>query len=187
MTTKAVKKRPKRTVKKISDPEEALARYEEVFQEIARFVAVIESSVEELTEAEAEVAEAKAAYEAARDEVNRIKELRDGAKHGLFRYLAPRNGGEILPLFDRMEKADEERHGENSTEWRKEPIAALKLSLPSLVALNEADIMFVGQLQDSVLNDPEEWWHAIPGLTFGQSAAIVDRLNEFIADRTSKA
>lgn len=166
--------------------DEALERYNEIFGEIQRFVAVIESSESELSEARAAAAEAKADYEAAKDEVKRIEDLRDGAKHGLFRYLAPRDGGRILPLFDRMEKADEDLHGANATEWRKEPIAALKLSLPSLVALNDAEIMFVGQLQDRVLAAPTEWWESIPGLIYGTAQAIVDRLNDFIAEHSSK-
>ncbi len=53
-----------------------------------------------------------------------------------------------MPLFDRMEEADEELHGKNADEWRKEPIAVLKLSTPSINALIDHDIVVVGQLQD---------------------------------------
>lgn len=181
----ATKKRPTAR-KKISDADEALVRYEEVFGEIHRFVAVIEQSEGELLEAQAKAAEAKAAYDEAKEHVANVRELRDGAKHGLFRYLAPADGGEILPLFDRMEPASEEVHGANATEWRTEPLAALRLSLPSQIALNDSEIMLVGQLQDRVLANPDAWWESITGLSFGSAAAIVDRLNDFIYERSTK-
>ncbi|TWU66471.1 hypothetical protein [Crateriforma conspicua] len=177
----AVKKRAGR--KKV-DPSEALKKYESVFDEIGRFLSVIDSSESELKEAESKAADAKAALDKARSRVQEIRDLRDGAKHGLYRYLAPADGREVLPLFDRMEPADEEVHGVNSDQWRKEPIAALKLSLPAQIALTEGDIMLVGQLQDRVLNDPDKWWEKVSGLTHGMAAAITDRLNDFIYERT---
>jgi hypothetical protein len=166
--------------------EEAVAIYEEVFVEIKRFTSLIAEQEEELREAEAAVLEAKGQYDEAKQNAANIRELRDGAKHGLFRYLAPVDGGEVLPLFDRMEPADEEKHGANSTEWRLEPIAALRLSLPSQIALVNAEIMLVGQLQDRVQARMETWHEGIAGLTPGSAAAIVDRLNDFIFERSSK-
>jgi hypothetical protein len=81
-----------------------------------------------------------------------------------------------------MEPADEELHGEGSSEWRKEPIAALGISLPSQIALNAADIIFVGQLQDRVLADPTSWFESIDGISPGAASAITDSLNDFIRE-----
>lgn len=85
-----------------------------------------------------------------------------------------------------MDPAVEEVHGINSDQWRLEPIAALRLSLPAQMALNDADIMLVGQLQDRVLKSPEAWWESISGLNFGMAAAICDLLNDFINERSTQ-
>lgn len=181
MTTK---QRKKPTRKKAS-PEEALIRYEEVFDEIRRFTTILTDNEEELREAETNAALAKAAYDAAKQVVSEIKDLREGARFGLIRFLTP-DDGEVLPLFDRMESASEDVHGVNADQWRLEPIAALRLSLPAQMALNAADVMLVGQLQDRVLKNPDAWWESISGLNFGMSAAIVDLLNDFINDRSTR-
>ncbi len=181
----ATSQRNKPTRKKAS-PEEALERYHDVFEEIHRFVELIHSNDEELKEAEAKLTEAKLAYEAAKQVVAEIRDLREGAKHGLFRYLAPSDGGEVLPLFDRMEPPDEEKHGVNANEWRQEPIAALRLSLPAQMALTDGEILLVGQLQDRVLAKPDDWWKDISGLNFGIACAVVDRLNDFINERSTR-
>lgn len=94
--------------------------------------------------------------------------------------ILARQLGDRMPLFDTMEPADDEKHGTGSAEWRKDPLSVLKLSLPSISILNEADILFVGQLQDRVQDKPEDWWESITGMTAPVAAAIVDRLNEFL-------
>ncbi|MFY8201815.1 MAG: hypothetical protein ACOVLE_14155 [Pirellula staleyi] len=162
-------------------------RYEGLFDELMRFTSLIDEQDAEIVEANAVVAEAKEAYERAKKALAEIESIRDGAKHNLYRFLSPKNGKfEFLPLFDRMEETNELVHGENSTEWRQEPIASLKLSLLSLVALNDSDITLVGKLQDLVMKDSNGWYKEITGLNAGSSAAIVDRLNEFIFQRTMK-
>ncbi|MEM9825200.1 MAG: hypothetical protein AAF958_01365 [Planctomycetota bacterium] len=181
---KAAKKK-RATTRKVPDVE-ALQRYETLFGELMRFVEVIEESETELADAQRDVVDLKSKYDAARDRVREIKELRDGAERGLFRYLRPADGSEVLPLFDRMEPASEERHGVNSDEWRSRPVAALKLSLPAQVALTDVGILMVGQLQDRVLDDAESWYEKLEGVTAGMAAAIVDRLNEFIFDEGAK-
>lgn len=164
---------------------EALELYDEVFEEIRRFTSVIQGNEEELEEAHANLAKAKAALEKAKAVVRDIQDLREGARLGLLRYLTPADG-KILPLFDRMEPADEKVHGAHSQEWRTEPIAALRLSLPATKALNDADVMLVGQLQDRMLKSADKWWEEIPGLNFGMAAAIADLLADFINERSSR-
>lgn len=178
----AVRKRKLPEPKKVTS-EEALSSYEHVFDEIRRFTSVISDTDEELTQAEEAAAALKAAYDAAKKVVADIRDLQEGARLGLIRYLTPA-GGEVLPLFDRMEPADEEKHGINSDQWRLEPIAALRLSLPAQMALTKAEVMLVGQLQDRVLANGQSWWESIDGLNFGMAAAIQDLLHDFINERS---
>ena len=167
------------------DRDAALKKYEELFEQLTRFTTSITNQEEEITKAKLDVEEAKLAFEEARDKLRELENARDGAKHSLYRFLSPANG-QIMPLFDTMDEADEEVHGKNSTEWRKEPIAALKISLPSLKALTDADIVMVGQLQDRVLDNPQKWWESVAPLNAGTAAAITDRLNNFIFERTQR-
>lgn len=167
-----------------NDDLDELSRYRSVFAELSKFVDTIRDTEAELLEARQRLMEAKAEYDEAKATVESLADIREGARHGLVRYLS--RGEEILPLFDQMEPASDEIHGEHSTEWRSEPISALKLSLPSQIALNDAEIMLVGQLQDRVLAKPETWWEEVSGLSFGTAVAIVDRLNDFINKRSSQ-
>lgn len=171
--------------KKVDKTEEAerLERYESLFGELVRFTKVIADQDEPIRIARQAVEQAKSDLDDARMELRQLEEIRDGAKHNLYRFLSPVKGKfDFLPLLDRMEEADEEIHGEHAKEWRTEPIATLGLSLLSLQALADADIVLVGQLQDRVL-DSKSWWESINGLTAGSAAAIVDRLNDFISER----
>lgn len=176
------KQRKKPEPKKVTDAE-ALSSYEHVFDEIRRFTSVISDTDDELLAAEKAAADAKAAHDAAKSVVADIRDLREGARLGLIRYLTPASG-EVLPLFDRMEPASEQKHGLNSAQWRLEPISALRLSLPAQMALTKAEVMLVGQLQDRVLAKAGTWWESIDGLNFGMSAAIEDLLNDFINERS---
>jgi len=188
MATKAPTKRKpaaRKSTPPVSD-DDAMSRYQEVFEQIARFVSLIKDGADELRDAEANAAEAKSKHEAAKQVVASIKELQEGAKHGLFRYLSPADGSEILPLFDRMEPADEKVHGSHATEWRLEPIAALRLSLPAQIALTDNEIMLVGQLQDRIMDNANGWWENLVGISQGAAAAILDKINDFIFDRTTK-
>jgi hypothetical protein len=85
----------------------------------------------------------------------------------------------VLPLFDRMEPADPERHGENAQTWRLKPIAELRLSVKATQFLNDADIVAIGQLQDRVLASAA-WWESIDGFTAALAAAVADKLNDYI-------
>lgn len=177
----------KRKTKKITDVEKLQKRvdaYEEVFGEVQHFIDLIARQESEISEAHAAMLEAKATYDKRREDLSAAQDSRDGTKHALFMFLRP-GPAEILPLFDRMEEADEERHGTNADEWRREPISALRLSLAATNFLTAADVIFVGQLQDRVMADPHAWWESIDGLGAPVAAAIVDRLNDFISERTA--
>jgi hypothetical protein len=165
--------------------EQKLKRYETIFEELTRFTSVIKDQEDPIDEAKREVERIKEELEQAKADLKALEEMRDGAKHNLFRFLSP-VGGEFMPLFDRMEPADEVLHGLNSKDWRAEPVAAIGISLLSLKALTDHDIVLVGQLQDAVLADAKDWFSTLSPLNAGQAAAIVDALNNFIFTRTMK-
>lgn len=178
------KRKPKRTTD-VKALHKQLAAYEEVFDEVQHFIDLIHKQDGEIAEANVAMLAAKDGFEAAKEVLSGAREARDGTKHALFMYLKP-GPAEMLPLFDRMEPADEEKHGEGASEWRKEPISALRLSLIATNLLTAADVIFVGQLQDRVQADGDAWFEKIEGLTAPVAAAIVDRLNDFISEKTAQ-
>jgi len=185
--TAATQDRKERTsrnpVRKKVTANEALQRYDEVFDGIRRFTTLIRENREALQQAVADYSVAKANYEDAKRRVTELKECTEGASMGLLRFLVP-SKGDVLPLFDRMEAADEEVHGTNAGEWRSEPVGAMRLSLAAQSALADADILLVGQLQDRMLSGGEQWWTGIDGLGHGQACAIADALADFINERS---
>lgn len=160
-------------------------QYEEVFGEVAHFIQLIARQELEISVAQAASYEAKEKYEAAKANLADARDARDGTKHALFMFLKP-GPAEILPLFDRMEPANEKKHGVHSAEWRTEPVTALRLSLVATNLLAAVDLLFVGQLQDRIQASADEWWKSIEGVTAPMALAIGDRLNDFIAEHTSK-
>lgn len=162
----------------------AVERYEALWDEVNVFLEFVRNQRDEQKEADLKVAETKAAYEAAKAEAAAVRDTISGAKDSLFKMLEP-GTPEILPLFDRMEPADEEKHGANAEEWRKEPIAALRLSPRATELLLAADVILVGQLQDRIQANAD-WWESIDGMTLAVGMAIADRLNDFIFDETKK-
>jgi hypothetical protein len=177
----------KRAAKKTSDPVELqklISRYEQVFGAVQHFIDLIGKQDEELVGLSEEMHHAEDEFKTAKSRVLSAREARDGTKHALFVYLRP-GPAEILPLFDRMEPANDKEHGKGSGEWRQEPISALRLSLVATNLLTAADIIFVGQLQDRIQSDDEgDWWEQVESLTAPIAAAIADRLAEFIAEHT---
>jgi hypothetical protein len=173
------------TADDIDNLKRRLAMYEGLFEEIERFTDLLDEQEREIAELAGEMATAKQEYEDRRDDLNSAREARDGTEHALFMFLRP-GPGQIMPLFDRMDPADDDKHGTHSSEWRKEPIATLRLSLPACTALATADILFVGQLQDRVQADSREWWTKVDGLTNPMAQAIADKLNDFINEQVSK-
>jgi len=160
-------------------------RYVQVFDEIRRFTDLLVTDEEHVAAAEAEAIAAKVAHDRAKEKLAEARNLREGTRLGLIKFLSPTDG-EILPLFDRMEPADEDRHGVNSSDWRAEPIAALRLSLPSQTALIAAEVMLVGQLQDRILAKPETWWEAVDGMSYFMACAVADMLAAFINERSGE-
>jgi hypothetical protein len=159
-----------------------LAAYEQVFDEVLHFTDLIRKQDGEVGAANDKTLESKAKYDAAKQDLQYAREARDGTKHALFVYLRP-GPAEILPLFDRMEPADEAKHGAGSTEWRQEPVSVLRLSIGATTLLTAADVIFVGQLQDAMQTGSDAWWEKIEGLTEALAAAIADRLADFMRER----
>ncbi len=67
----------------------------------------------------------------------------------------------------------------NAANWRELPLSSLRLSPASTSLLYKAEILFIGQLQDLVLANPEDWWTCITGLRGPIAAAIADKLADF--------
>lgn len=166
-----------------TDQAQELELLRSVMNRCGAMTAEIEAAKQDLELAEEAKRDAEDAYDVAKNRVSEAKSRVQGAERTLLRFMNPTNG-EWHPLFDTMDAADEELHGKGSDKWRQEPISALKLSLASVQALTDAEILFVGQLQDRVLKDARSWWESITGLNNSVAAAIVDKLNDFICDRT---
>ena len=164
--------------------ESKLDRYECYFETIDGFQRSIVDLDDQVTAAKVTVEELKVKLSEARDELKELESLREAAEKSLLRFLHPKNR-EDLPLFDQMDEADEEIHGEGAADWRTEPITVLRISPKSIELLNDAGILLVGQLQDKMLSGGGLWWQKIDGLTEGASAAIADGMSEFINNRTS--
>jgi hypothetical protein len=167
------------------DVHDALAKAELILSQIHTFTDAISFHETELTEARADVTEKKGAYDAARENLRELENALSGTKDSLYRFLCPKRG-QFMPLFDKMEDADEDLHGEGATQWRTEPVANLKLSPLSMQCLNDADIVVIGQLQDRIINAPGVWWESIEGITAAMAAAITDKLNDLIFERTKR-
>jgi len=186
--TATARKPTRKSARRSKDPEAMAAeleRYDQYFEELSVFTDFLRRQRAVLAEAQARTLEAKAAYDEARRNEAEIRDSLDGAKESLLRVLEP-GMGKFYPLFDTMEPADEERHGEHADKWRKEPIAALRLSPVATDVLLKADVILVGQLQDRVMEDEEGWWQSIEGLHQSMAAAIADKLSQFIYEETSK-
>ena len=108
-----------------------------------------------------------------RAEIRSLKELIDSANDGMLAIVEP-GPAQFLPLFDRMEKPDVKKHGSpNAAELRERPIAVLRISPLATNVLLDADIVFVGQLQDLIVADPDDWWEEIDGMSDAIAAARV--------------
>lgn len=174
----AVKKRQTNEARLKSQVE----RYEAFFAELESFIGFVRDDRLELEKAVVKQAKAKEAYDAAKDEVRQLRDSISGAKDALFRLVEP-GVDAFLPLFDRMEPADPDKHGEGADEWRKDPISALRLSPVATQILIDADIVCVGQLQDLVMDQGMDWSEKLEGLSDAVAAAIVDKLNDYIFRR----
>jgi hypothetical protein len=170
--TKATKKPDKST---------AMERY---IGEIDRFAGMLRNQQEQIRDLEKEVLVAKGVYEEARDNLREAKEIEHGTVSLLLKFIRP-GSIDVLPLFDTMEEADEELHGVNADEWRKEPIVVLDLSAVALRALIDANIVLVGQLQDRIRKG-DDWADGLEGVNGGMAQAIEAKLASFIEERGTK-
>ena len=171
----------------VESSEDELKRYRELFDELTRFTSLIDSQEDEIAEAVAAVAEAKEAYDAAKDALRELESIRYGAKHNLYRFLSPKDGKfQSLPLFDQMDAAVDSVHGANSAVWRNDPISSAGICLPSVVALTDANLALIGCLQDRVMKSPDDWWRDVSGLNSGSAKRVVERLNDFIFKKTQE-
>lgn len=150
--------------------------------EIDRFAELLRDSQESILELEHDAAAKKAAYEEARDAVKEAKEVEHSTVTLLLRFVRP-GSIDVLPLFDTMEPADEKKQGAGAKQWRGEPIAVLGLSAAALRAMIAADVVLVGQLQDMMLADPDEWYGEIGGISQGMAEGIAAKFYEYIEKR----
>lgn len=188
MTATAAKKKPARgpetqtggnsVVDQLAAARAELAtvnRFLEKVQQFSNVVGDAKSELKELQDEEREVAEKLAEL---RDRIKQLKQSIDCASDGMLALIEP-GPVKFMPLFDQMEKASPTKHGTNAAKWRELPLTSLKLSPVSTSLLYEAEILFIGQLQDRIMDDPEKWWEFIPGLTAPVAAAIADKLADF--------
>lgn len=147
-------------------------------EKIQEFSSIVGKAKTELKRLQAEEHELSEQLQEVRSDIKSMKELIASSNNGMISMIEP-GPKEFMPLFDRMEKADPVKHGTNAVKWREQPLSVLKLSPASTALLYEAEILFVGQLQDRILADADEWWIEIDGLTFPIAAAIADKLADF--------
>jgi len=171
MTKKAVAKKP-------AQPTTPMERYVE---EIDKFAGMLREQQDGIRDLEKETAIAKTVYDECRDKLRDAKENEHCTVSLLLKFIRP-GSIDVMPLFDTMDEADEEVHGVNSDDWRKEPVIVLDLSTIALRTLIDADVVLVGQLQDRILKG-EEWAADLEGINEGMAQAIEAKLAQFIDER----
>ena len=150
-------------------------RFLEKVQTFSTFVSEAKTELRDLKAEEREVADNLADI---RDRIKSLKEAIDSSSDGMLALIEP-GPAVFMPLFDQMEKASPTKHGTNAGKWREMSVSSLRLSPVATSLLYDAEILFIGQLQDRVLDDPADWWKEITGLTVSIAAAIADKLADF--------
>ena len=158
------------------------AQMEKYIAEIDHFATMLSDQHDRIERLAVDQAIKKDAYELAKEAVREAKDFEHETVSLLLKFIKP-GSIDIMPLFDQMDPADEEKHGENSTEWRKEPITSLSLSAAAMRALIGVDVVLVGQLQDLVLKGAE-WHKDMEEINDGMAQAIEAKLHSFIEERT---
>ncbi len=169
------------SIKKAGSKEAAMERY---IAEIDRFATMLRDQQIEIERLAVDAAVKKDRFEAAKEAVREAKEFEHSTVSLLLKFITP-GSIDMMPLFDTMEPADEEKQGKNATEWRKEPITSLALSAAAMRALIGVDVVLVGQLQDLVLKGAD-WFKDMEEINDGMAQAIEAKLHDFIEARTSK-
>lgn len=162
----------------LADARKELAMMNLFLEKIQNFSSIVGEAKSELKRLEDEEHELKVSLSDVREQIKSLKELISSSNNGMLKLIEP-GPLEFMPLFDKMEKADPEQHGENAARWREEPVSVLRLSPASTELLYAAEILFVGQLQDRILDDPDDWWKTVAGMTLPIAAAIADKLADF--------
>ena len=165
-------------VDQLADARAELATVNRFLQKIQQFSDVVSDAKNELKLLKSD--ERKLAEQLAelREKIGIVKEVIDSSSDGMLALIEP-GPIKFMPLFDQMEKASPTKHGTNAGKWRELPLSTLRLSPASTSLLYESEILFIGQLQDLILEDPTEWWETITGLTAPIAAAIADKLADF--------
>lgn len=162
----------------LEDARAELAVMQRFLDRIQHFSEIVSRAKDSLKQLQAEEADLREELSKVRDDIKSVKELISGSNDGIIKLIEP-GPMAFLPLFDKMEKADPKTHGKNAAKWREEPVSVLRLSPTSTELLYAAEILFIGQLQDRILEDPQEWWKSVAGLTLSFAAAIADKLADF--------
>jgi hypothetical protein len=162
----------------LEDARAELAVMQRFLDRIQHFSEIVSRAKDSLKQLQAEEADLREELSKVRDDIKSVKELISGSNDGIIKLIEP-GPMAFLPLFDKMEKADPKTHGKNAAKWREEPVSVLRLSPTSTELLYAAEILFIGQLQDRILEDPQEWWKSVAGLTVAFAAAIADKLADF--------
>lgn len=155
---------------------EAMAGY---ISEIDRFARMLRDAQDDIKHRELVVSVAKETFRSANEELREAKESEHNTVSLLLKFIRP-GSIDVMPLFDKMEPADDKRHGKDSNAWRSEPISVLNLSSMAARALIDADIVLVGQLQDRILAGDLAEALKIPA---GMAQAIEAKLHQFIEER----
>lgn len=187
MTDQAVKRKPKpdsatQTGRSFEEQLEAakaeLATVNRFLEKVTQFSDLVGEAKTTLKRLQAEERESAEKLADLRDQIRAIKDTINIASDGMIQLIEP-GPLKFMPLFDAMEKASPKKHGTNAAKWRELPLSELRLSPISTSLLYEAEILFIGQLQDRILSDPETWWESIEGLTAPIAAAVADKLSDF--------
>ena len=188
MSDAAVKRKPSRgsetqtgdasLLEQLEQAKAELATVNRFLERVQTFSNVVGDSKAELSKLRQKEREDSEALSELRERIKMLKQSIESASDGMIALIEP-GPLKFMPLFDQMEKASPKKHGTNAAKWRELPLSELRLSPMSTTAFYEADILFIGQLQDRILNDPENWWETINGLTAPIAAAIADKLADF--------
>jgi len=162
----------------LADARQELSVLHLFLEKIQTFSVIVGDAKAELKRLVDEEHELKESLRGVREQITSLTELISSSNNGMLKLIEP-GPVKFMPLFDKMEKADPETHGKNAAKWREEPVSVLRLSPASTEMLYAAEILFVGQLQDRILDDPNDWWKSVAGLTAPIAAAIADKLGDF--------
>lgn len=186
MTYAAVKRKPQRgsetetssLLEQLEQARAELATVNRFLDKVQTFSNVVGDAKAELSKLRQKEREDAESLSELRERIKMLKQSIESASDGMIALIEP-GPLKFMPLFDQMEKASPKKHGTNAAKWRELPLSELRLSPVSTSMLYEADILFIGQLQDRILNDPENWWETIDGMTAPIAAAIADKLSDF--------